>query len=108
MEVADAALSPLKPIVAAQMSKVSSLHCFEFMTTLLLTNTQYCSGVSLYSLGSHLPNKRGGPQRDKAISNSPMAQLTMGGGHSYSFQLFFDMSVVEIGINAVMGQIKCI
>ena len=99
MEAADAALSPLKPVVAAQMSKVSSLHRFEFTTTLLLTNTQYCSGVSSYSLGSHLPNKRGSPQRDKAISNSPMAQSTMGGGHSYLSQLFFDMSVAEIGMS---------
>jgi len=99
MEAADAALSPLKPAVAAQMSKVSSLHCFEFTTTLLLTNTQYCSEVSSYSLGSHLPNKRGSPQRDKAISNSLIAQLTMGGGRSYSSQFFFNMSVVEIGMS---------
>ena len=30
MEAADAALSPLRPAVAAQMSKVSPLHTFEF------------------------------------------------------------------------------
>jgi len=99
MEAANAALSPLKPAVAAQMSKVSSLHGFEFTTTLLLTSTQYCSRVSLYSPGSHLPNKRRSPQRDKAIINSPIAHSTMGGGCSYLSQLFFNMSVVQIGMS---------
>ncbi len=93
MEAADAALSPLKPTAAVQMSKVSPLCVFKFMITPLLISTQYCSRVSLYSVGSHLQR---GMQGDKVTVNSPMAHSTMGGGHLYLSQLFSDMSVAQI------------
>jgi hypothetical protein len=38
-EAADATLSPLRPAVAAQMSKVSPLCAFKFTITSLLTNS---------------------------------------------------------------------
>lgn len=53
MEAAEVALSPLKPVAAAQMSKVSSLHVFEFKITPLLISIQYYSRASLYSMGTH-------------------------------------------------------
>jgi hypothetical protein len=93
VEAADVALSPLKPIAAAQMSKVSLLCVFKFMITPLLISMQYCSRVSLYSVGSHLPSSM---QGDKVIANSPMAHLTVGGGHLYLSQLFSNMLVAQI------------
>ena len=91
MEAAEAALSPLKPAAATQMSKVSPLHVFEFMITLLLISTQYCSRVLLYSVGIQFPR---GMQGDKVIINSPLAHLTVEGGHLYLSQPFSNMLVV--------------
>ena len=90
MEAAEAALSPLKPAAAAQMSKVSPLCVFEFMITLLLISTQYCSRVSLYCMGTQFPR---GMQGDKVIVNSPLVHSTVGGGRLYLSQPFSDMLV---------------
>jgi hypothetical protein len=57
-EAADAALSPLRPAIAAQKSKVSPLRAFKFTITSLLTNSSYCSRASLYRVGSHFLCKR--------------------------------------------------
>jgi len=91
MEAADAALSPLKPTAAVQMSKVSPLCVFKFMITPLLISTQYCSRVLLYSVGIQFPR---GMQGDKVIINSPLAHLTVEGGHLYLSQPFSNMLVV--------------
>jgi len=91
MEAAEAALSPLKPAAATQMSKVSPLHVFEFMITLLLISTQYCSRVLLYSMGTQFPR---GMQGDKVIMNSPLAHSTVGGERLYLSQPFSNMLVV--------------
>jgi hypothetical protein len=90
MEAAEAALSPLKPVAAAQMSKVSPLRVFEFIITPLLISTQYCSRVSLYSVGTQLLR---GMQGDKVIVNSPLVHSMVGGGHLYLSQPFSDMSL---------------
>jgi hypothetical protein len=50
-------------------------------------------------MGSHLPYKISSMQRDKVIVNSPMAHLTMGGGHPYLSQHFSNMSVARIGMS---------
>jgi len=91
MEAAEAALSPLKPAAAAQMSKVSPLCVFEFMITLLLISTQYCSRVLLYSMGTQFPR---GMQGDKVIVNFLLVHSMVGGGCLYLSQPFSDMLVV--------------
>lgn len=91
LEQADAALSPMKPSVAALMSKVSppSLRVpNNFVTYERLTVTRI---ASLYIPESQPLPRRRSPSGDKAIRNSLAAHLTMGGGRAPLSQRFSDM-----------------
>jgi len=95
LERADAASSPVKASVAAQMSKVSRWQIFKFPIILLLMSISLLRRASIYVPGSQSLPKRRNPSSDKAIRNSLKAHLKMGGGRTHLSRHSFDMSAAQ-------------